>query len=696
MSSGAEEDEARDIFDHEIAAHGLTAEAHGLGVHGIESHGLASHGVNGRQSHGLDENYVSLHGVRGGHGSTGRRSGNHASTGRRTNGANSQLFIYNPPKGMEHIIRYTYVHRILGWCGEPLNRIKFKDGEWERHSSILKDDERYDNFMSYRWVAGRWWLWTAMTGHFNLKFAIVFSCLFSLIWFFVLGTITNPCIDGEPHVFPVHMCGNVSLYDHNRLNSSATDSATIVRFQLDNGDLAQGDMKTTDSATFRDWEAQAKQLRDAAESARQSLQKSVEAARGSDDEQTAANIAQAFVELEVNSVLSDLNVSNINPNDLIPTGDSNDDPQRIHEATGTAKRRSTDDEDGSSTASTYEVYAAQSGCWWVCSYIGPLVMAVCLLYAMQALSACGIWRRKFFFDKLCINQTDGITQLACVRAIPGMLMRSNRIVCIIDNEYFGRMWCMFELAMFAKLSDPKGVVFVNLYQMSITFILILLGILNHLIQDILEWAFRNETAKQICMVILDVIAALFYYYFARLYFKSNRILRRQMHEFDVRDCQVANAEDKPILMETINRHFIHGRASDRTSTSTRRTSNTQTPPGLSFHSSGPTPAAASPAFDAFDWVPVERSSTARSQSAEPRVDSGRPSTDSGDRRGFSHADTNQSLAAPGVPRRSPPPQFSPGRDPYPSSPDGTPLNDEFNMRDYSDDSSLRTENIILF
>ena len=87
---------------------------------------------------------------------------------------------------------------------------------------------------------------------------------------------------------------------------------------------------------------------------------------------------------------------------------------------------------------------AAGGAWWFNSYIGSMLLMLFLLYSAQILSITRLWRNKIFFDKLCINQTDAATQLACVRAIPGILMRTKNIVCVIDSQYFTRLWCMLE------------------------------------------------------------------------------------------------------------------------------------------------------------------------------------------------------------------------------------------------------------
>ena len=113
-----------------------------------------------------------------------------------------------------------------------------------------------------------------------------------------------------------------------------------------------------------------------------------------------------------------------------------------------------------------------------------------------------------------------------------------------------------ELALFARLSGTKGVVFVNLYQHSVTLILVLLQCTNLLIQQILEAIFSDDLAKQICELVLDILAALIYYYFARLYFSSNIEMRKKCYTFDVRECEVAYEADKPVLLEVINAHFL--------------------------------------------------------------------------------------------------------------------------------------------
>ena len=46
-------------------------------------------------------------------------------------------------------------------------------------------------------------------------------------------------------------------------------------------------------------------------------------------------------------------------------------------------------------------------------------------------------------------------QAAALRSLPYLLSRASKIICLIDGEYFKRLWCMYELATYTQVR-PSG------------------------------------------------------------------------------------------------------------------------------------------------------------------------------------------------------------------------------------------------
>jgi len=70
--------------------------------------------------------------------------------------------------------------------------------------------------------------------------------------------------------------------------------------------------------------------------------------------------------------------------------------------------------------------------------------------------ALGGWftSRTIFVDKCCIDQVDDKRKRAGIRAIPEVLCRSRSLLLVYERDYFERLWCVFELALFA--ADALG------------------------------------------------------------------------------------------------------------------------------------------------------------------------------------------------------------------------------------------------
>ncbi|CAE8606187.1 unnamed protein product [Polarella glacialis] len=58
----------------------------------------------------------------------------------------------------------------------------------------------------------------------------------------------------------------------------------------------------------------------------------------------------------------------------------------------------------------------------------------------------------YFFDRLCINQSDAELKQAGIDSIGAYLRNSNSMLVLWAPEYFTRLWCNFELAVFLEKS----------------------------------------------------------------------------------------------------------------------------------------------------------------------------------------------------------------------------------------------------
>jgi len=90
----------------------------------------------------------------------------------------------------------------------------------------------------------------------------------------------------------------------------------------------------------------------------------------------------------------------------------------------------------------------------------PLVFLSGLVWTfIAALLRLALCRRTYFVDGSCINQVDPEKKLLGIRSIGGFLSLSSQFIVLWDEQYFTRLWCVYELAVFRALNPRRPVLF---------------------------------------------------------------------------------------------------------------------------------------------------------------------------------------------------------------------------------------------
>ena len=77
------------------------------------------------------------------------------------------------------------------------------------------------------------------------------------------------------------------------------------------------------------------------------------------------------------------------------------------------------------------------------SIAGALAFVVALAFAGRVRP-----RIDLFLDKCCIHQVDDELKGRGIRAIPEVLRRSDSLLLVYTEDYFRRLWCVLEFALF--------------------------------------------------------------------------------------------------------------------------------------------------------------------------------------------------------------------------------------------------------
>ena len=233
------------------------------------------------------------------------------------------------------------------------------------------------------------------------------------------------------------------------------------------------------------------------------------------------------------------------------------------------------------------------GQWWFNDYVWTTFSGVGLLY----FSSVFFFRRKLFVDKFCINQHEGELQASGLVSLRQFLARSQNLVCVIDDEYFSRLWCLFEIALYIKARKNPQVHFANVYMGNIVFLMwcfwyvvsLVLWVVMAFSSDVVrlcvfdflptQFPPNAEVNIQCDPVDVDIAWWIYYlcvglanivwvFYFGRMYIRNEEKLKKLTKTFDVRKAQCTRDGDRVVLLHAIEMIWgddYHGSSLDQLS-----------------------------------------------------------------------------------------------------------------------------------
>ena len=117
----------------------------------------------------------------------------------------------------------------------------------------------------------------------------------------------------------------------------------------------------------------------------------------------------------------------------------------------------------------------------VVSLISYVIFLMVLVFGHKLSLPCFSEREepKLFLDKCCINQTDEAKKLAGIKGIAAFLHNSERMIVLFSKDYFSRLWCSYEIAVFLHLKGTKQVDLMSLETCKLTLTISLCIFLVH-------------------------------------------------------------------------------------------------------------------------------------------------------------------------------------------------------------------------
>lgn len=165
-----------------------------------------------------------------------------------------------------------------------------------------------------------------------------------------------------------------------------------------------------------------------------------------------------------------------------------------------------------------------------------------------------------FLDKLCVHQSDPTLKAAAIRAIGAIVTHSQRMLILWSSDYFGRLWCVFEVASLFRqdleASSParKRIKFVFL-PLPLSD-LGLLAFVLYVVMSLLVFVSKTFEFPSACFEIYLVfipmattgVLAMFP---LRSYMRDRLSMDAELETFTVTNAECAQSKDRELVLETI-------------------------------------------------------------------------------------------------------------------------------------------------
>lgn len=197
--------------------------------------------------------------------------------------------------------------------------------------------------------------------------------------------------------------------------------------------------------------------------------------------------------------------------------------------------------------------------------IGVLTFMPALMFGSE-LVACfkcfNSTRTRCFLDKCCINQTDPVLKRRGIEALGVFLARSDVLLILWSPDYFKRLWCAYEVAVYMSLEPAvdrrRRVVMIPLELVSFSFFVFMLDLLIQIVS--VNFFFSGEGglpewATQIIAVAISATFAVLSYYFAYKWMEDQAFLRKQLAEFSLSTVECSDPSDRPLVLRDIAQRY---------------------------------------------------------------------------------------------------------------------------------------------
>ena len=196
---------------------------------------------------------------------------------------------------------------------------------------------------------------------------------------------------------------------------------------------------------------------------------------------------------------------------------------------------------------------------------GTIVWVACFVLMQNVRHSIGIAAEACFLDRCCIDQVDRVEKEKGVGRIPWILSRSNRLLVLMSDRYFERLWCCYELAVFKSLDgEPSrrdfksAVTFIPLQAVGLTILMMFFDLLSMLLfrSDIrLSAARGGESSFRLISIAFSLVTAVLVYYFSYVWYWNLHKQEERLRNFSLASTHCSDSKDQEWLLADIEKRF---------------------------------------------------------------------------------------------------------------------------------------------
>ena len=157
-----------------------------------------------------------------------------------------------------------------------------------------------------------------------------------------------------------------------------------------------------------------------------------------------------------------------------------------------------------------------------------------------------------FFDRMCINQGDAAMKSEGITSLAGFLDNSSELLVLFVPEMLDRMWCVFELAIFAALGKGK-ISWCPIFLHSVLLIQFAAFMFYAALRSLEAWLPASEMTVESLVFLPAILGLILLNFQCRLAMTARDEARRKLASFSLGDAKCRDPSDAEDIRRIIGR-----------------------------------------------------------------------------------------------------------------------------------------------